>query len=198
MGVQIETKQQQSVMIRKVGDKLVKEEAVQNLYIVPPKGEYQFEVTGYALPFEMPKAEEFGGGTQAMTRVEFTIADGKGKGKMFTQLWGFSIGPKSNLGRFCRLMKMDLTPANGSWDLDNMIGYTGSGYLTPSETLGDDGKPKYVKLSLDTVEGVSAPERSYSFDGDLSEAGTLREGPKSNGHSNGTAAAADDGWPADG
>jgi hypothetical protein len=189
MGATIDVKQQQSLMIRLVGDKLVKEEAAQNLYIVPPKGEYQFQVTGYALPFEMPKSEDYGGGTQTMTRVEFTITEGKGKGKLFTQLWGFSIGPKSNLGRFCRLMKMDLTPANGSWDLDNMIGYTGSGYLTPSETLGDDGKPKYTKLSLDTVEGISAPEKVYVYTGSLTEAPVTSNG---NGHQ---AAETDDGWP---
>lgn len=188
MGVQMEVKQQASVMIRKVGDKLVKETRAGNIYVVPPKGEYQFEVTGYALPFEMPKSEEYGGGTQTMTRVEFTIIDGKGAGKMFDQMWGFSNGPKSNLGRFLRAMKVDLTPIDGSWDLDRMIGYTGSGYVTPSDNLGDDGKPKYARLSLDTVEGIAAPERAYTFDGDLEDVLA-----SSNGHEP-AADAGDDGW----
>lgn len=189
MGVQMEVKQQASTMIRKVGDKLRKEDRTANLYMVPPKGEYQFEVTGYALPFEMPKAEEYGGGMQMMTRVEFTITDGKGKGKMFDQLWGFSLGPKSNLGRFLRSMKVDLTPVDGSWDMDRMIGYVGSGYVTPGEALGDDGKPKYAKLSLDTVEGISAPETAYAFQGDLDEVPV-----SSNGHG-APASESEDGWP---
>lgn len=191
MGATIQVGQQSSEMIRLVGGKLVKETSAANLYIVPPKGEYQFEVTGYALPFEMPKSADYGGGMQTMTRVEFTIVDGKGKGKMFTQLWGFTIGEKSNLGKFCRRMKIPMPNPGETWDLDNMIGYVGTGYVTPGDDVGTDGKPKYAKLSLDTVEGVSAPERGYSF------AGEIETAPSSNGHSNGNGAAeTDDGWPA--
>lgn len=188
MGVQIEAKQTQSTMIRLVNGKLVKEEASPNIYIVPPKDMYEFDVTGYAIPFEMPRDPEYGGGTQTMTRVELTITEGKGKGRMFTQMWGFSIHPKSNLGIFLRKLSVPI-PIVGGFDLDEMIAYGGRGYVVPSDKLGDDGKPKYAKLSLDTVEGTKVRDQAYSFDGDLELAGISSNGNRTQ------AAVTDDGWP---
>jgi len=189
MGVQMEVRQQTSTMIRLVGDQLVKETRVQNLYIVPPKGEYKFMITGYAEPFEMPKAQEYGGGTQMMTRVELTIIDGPGKGKMLDQMWGFSIGEKSNLGKFLRKMNVDLSLRNGTFDLDRIIGHTGSGYITPGTAIGDDGKPKYPALAIETVEGIAAPAKEYSFNEVITP-----PKPTQNNHETATAAD-DDGWP---
>lgn len=189
MGATLTVNEGTSEMIRLVGDQLMQETSQRNLYTVPPKGEYEFMVTGYALPFEMAKGEQFGGGMQTMTRVEFTIIEGKGKGRMWTELYGFSIGEKANLGKLLRKLKVDLSPDDkGEWDLDRAIGYTGKGYGVPSEKLGEDGKPKYFKLSLDTVEPVAAPEQKYSIQIMTREpAGATA----SNGHG---AAATDDGW----
>lgn len=197
MGVEIEVRQQSSEMIRLVGGKLVKETSAQNIYMVPPKGEYQFEITGYAPPFQMKKdpkyVKEGESEFQTMTRVEFTITEGKGKGHMFTQLWGFSVGEKSNLGKFLKAMNIPV-PSVGKWDLDNIVGYVGTGYVTPSDTLGTDGKAKYARLSLDTVSGVSAPEKPYRFDGEFTQAVAASNG-HSNGNGNGQAASSNDGWP---
>ena len=194
MGVQLEVKQQTTTMIRLVGDKLRKETRVANLYIVPPKGEYEFDITGYALPFEIKRDQQYmkegDSEYQTMTRIEFTITSGKGAGKMFDQMWGLKIGPKSNLGRCCQAMNIPI-PKTGNFDLDSIIGYGGKGYVIPGETLGDDGKPRYAKLSLDTVEGTHAPERAYTFEGELDD-----EPVSSNGHeASSQSQESEDGWP---
>jgi hypothetical protein len=190
MGATLTVNETSSEMIRLVGNELVQETSQRNLYTVPPKGEYEFMITGYALPFEMAKSEQYGGGMQTMTRLEFTIAEGKGAGKMWTELFGFSIGEKANLGRLLRKLKVDLSPdASGNWDLDRAVGYVGKGYGVPSDKLDEDtGKPKYFRLSLDTVEPVSAPERPYSITIETREPVGAAAG---NGN---TAPAADDGW----
>ena len=189
MGATIEVRQQTTMMIRLVGDKLVREERTANLYVVPPKGEYTFEITGYAEPFQMKRSaqwiKEGESEFQNMTRVELTITEGPGKGKMFDQMWGFALGAGSNLGKFCRRMNISI-PAAGSFDLEQIIGYIGTGYVTPSDTLGDDKKPKYANLGIETVSGVSAPERAFFYAGELSDT------PAS---SNGTEAVGEDGWP---
>jgi hypothetical protein len=202
MGVQIAVRETvDCAMIRLVGNKLVKEQRVENLYIVPPKGEYQFQITGYAEPFEMPRAVEYGGGMQTMTRVELTITEGKGKGRMFDQLWGCTIGPKSNLGKFLRAMKVPVAAnENGEFDLDNIIGYIGSGYVTASDAVDNQGKPRYARLAIDTVEGISPPKRTYSYDleaeeedeGDFGEVVGVDPISYANGNST---TATDDGWP---
>jgi hypothetical protein len=191
MGATLTVNSEQSTqMIRLVGDKLVQEESQRNLYVVPPKGEYVFAITGYALPFQMAIGEQYrkadGPTHQTMTRLELTIAEGKGAGKMFTVMLGFSLGPKSNLGRLLRQMNVDLSPdENNKWDLDRAIGYRGKGYVVPSDTLDDDKKPKYAKISIETVEPVSAPEQTYSIQ--------IEETASANGATNGHTPA-DDGW----
>lgn len=180
-------------MVRKVGDKLVKEDRRGELYIVPPKGEYELEITGYALPFEMARAIEYGGGTQTMTRLELTITSDKGKGKMFDLLYGCSMGQRSNLGKLLRRANVDLTPINGSFDLDRVIGYKFRSFAGPATDssgnvkTGDDGKPKYAQVVVDTVEPVSKPERAWSIeitDEDLARNSQPKDAPE----------AADDGW----
>lgn len=172
MGATLTITESTNEMIRLVGDRLVQETSQQNLYVVPPAGEYEFMITGYALPFQMrkqpqhirPGESEF----STKTRLEFTITkspDPKGVGKMFTDLYTFSLGAQAHLGNLLRRMKVNLEPkADGTWDLDNAIGYVGKGYVTQSEKLDENtGKPKYAYLAVDTVSAVSAPEKPYSI-----------------------------------
>jgi hypothetical protein len=169
MGATLTITESTNEMIRLVGDQLVQETSQQNLYVVPPAGEYEFMITGYALPFQMrkqpqhirPGESEFA----TKTRIEFTITEGKGKGKMFTDLYTFSLGAQAHLGNLLRRLKVNLEPnARGEWDLDNAIGYVGKGYVTASEKLDENtGKPKYAYLAVDTVSPVRAPEKPYSI-----------------------------------
>lgn len=187
MGATLTVSESTNEMVRLVGDKLVQETSQPNLYTVPPKGEYAFQITGYALPFEMEKSADYGGGTQTMTRLELTITEGKGAGKMCSILLGYSLGQKSNLGRFLRQLNVDLTPVNGKWDLDWAIGYRGKGWLLPSDKLDDFGKPKYVRLALDLgYAPLGAPDQKYGI--------TIETREPVGAAANGNAAATDDGW----
>jgi hypothetical protein len=202
MGATLTVNSGTSEMVRLVANELVLETMAQNIYIVPPKGEYEFMITGYALPFIVNKKPEHckpgEPTTVAKTRVEFTIIGGKGDGRMFTQYWTYSINDRATLGKFLRKMNVDLTPdKDGNWDLDRMIGYTGTGYITPSETLDEQGKPKYPNLAIDSVEGKSPPKQAYTITLDASASTPTQparesENSTSNGHAPATG---DDGWP---
>lgn len=188
MGAVLTVNETKTEMIRLVNGKLVKEEAQRNLYVVPPKnGEYEFTITGYALPFEL-KSDQYG--VQTKTKLELTLKNGK----MIQCMFGFSIGEKSNLGGVLRRLGVDLSPdpETGTWDLDRCIGYTGKGYFTLSEKLDDAGKPKYVNLEPKTVEAINAPDQAYRYSETISD--VIPAAPATNGHSNGNHAPADDGW----
>lgn len=185
MGVVLTVNENKTEMIRLVGDKLVKEEAQRNLYVIPPKnGEYEFTITGYALPFEM-RSDEYG--VQTKTKLELTMKNGQ----MVQCMFGFSIGPKSNLGEVLRRLGVDMAPdpKKGGWDLDACIGYSGKGYFNLSDKLDDTGKPKYVNLVPKSVEPIGKPEKKYSFDETITDVI-----PAATASSNGNHAPADDGW----
>jgi hypothetical protein len=201
MGATLTINETTSKMVRLVSGKLVVEDGQRNLYIVPPKGEYEWEITGYALPFEMKKSAQFikpGESEYATkTRLEITITSGKGAGKMFTEMFGFSIGPRSTLGKLLRALNVSLEPdaVTRQWDLDRVIGYKGKSYVTHGQDatgavkLDDQGKPKYTSIVIDTVEALGAPERPYSID--ISDEDLTPQRAESAASSTST----DDGWP---
>lgn len=199
MGATLTVNETTSKMVRLVNGKLVVEEGQRNLYIVPPKGEYEWEITGYALPFEMKKSAMFikpGESEYATkTRLEITITSGKGAGKMFTEMFGFSIGARSTLGKLLRALNVSLEPdaVTRQWDLDRVIGYKGKSYVTHGADsngavkLDDQGKPKYASIVIDTVEALGGPERPYSINIDEEDLTPQRQ--------ESAASASDDGWP---
>lgn len=191
MGATINVNESQSEMIRLVGGKLVKEVTQSNLYIIPAVGEYEWEVTGYALPFELPKAAEYGGGTQTKTRIEFTILSGPSKG-MFLDMYTYSIGEKSKLGMLFRSIGVDLTAVDGRWDLDRCIGYRGKSYVAHAKDaagqvkLGKTGQP-YPTVVVSTATGTGKPNTAYHYeldeDGDEHEGNGYDDVPASHGAS---------------
>lgn len=195
MGATLTINETTSKMVRLVNGKLVVEEAQKNLYIVPPKGELEWMITGYALPFEMKKLPQHvkpgESEWQTKTRLEFTIQSGPGKGRMFTDMYTFSIGQKATLGKLLRRVQVDMSPdeVTRSWDLDRAIGYTGKSYVTHGEKLDDKGKPLYANIVIDTVEAVAAPDRPYSINIDDEDLTPQRA------ESAATSTASDDGWP---
>ena len=125
-------------------------------HAVPPKGEYQLRVVSFAEPFEMPRAEQYGGGVQTMTRLELEIANGRGVGKRCTLLCGWSIGPRSNLGKVYRAVTGKPVENGGEYDLTAILGGEFTAYLQPSEAVDDTGKPRGTRCSWDTVAAVGA------------------------------------------
>lgn len=202
MGATLTVNETTSKMVRLVNGKLVIEDGQRNLYMVPPKGEYEWEITGYALPFEMKKSAQFikpGESEYATkTRLEVTITSGKGVGKMFTEMYGFSIGPRSTLGKLLRALNVSLAPdpVTREWDLDRVIGYKGKSYVTHgmdasgAVKLDDQGKPKYANIVIDTVEALGAPENPYSISIDPADLEPAQAHEPA-AH----AAQDDDGWP---
>ena len=75
----------------------------QAAYTPPPSNKYHLKITGIAETWIKPKRPEWiqpGGPTEdTMTRLEFEIVSGKGKGKRFSSLVNCVINPKSNLGK---------------------------------------------------------------------------------------------------
>jgi len=201
MGATLTINETTSKMVRLVNGKLVVEDGQRNLYIVPPKGEYEWEITGYALPFEMKKSAQFikpGESEYATkTRLEITITSGKGAGKMFTEMFGFSIGPRSTLGKLLRALNVSLEPdaVTRQWDLDRVIGYKGKSYVTHGQDatgavkLDDQGKPKYASIVIDTVEALGGPDKPFSID--ISDEDLTPQRAESAASSTST----DDGWP---
>lgn len=125
-------------------------------HIVPPRrGEFRLKVVSFAEPFEMPRAEQFGGGVQQMTRLELEIQNGPGKGKVCTLLCGWSIGPRSNLGKVYAAATGKAVEKAGEYDVIDLLGGEFSAYLMPSEKLDDDGNPRGTNCSWDTVAAVS-------------------------------------------
>lgn len=197
MGVAVAVNEQTSEMVRLVDGKLVKETQQRNLYVVPPMGEYEWEITGYSLPFQMRKNPSFvkpgESEFQTKVRIEFTIRGGKGDGRMFTDMYTLSLGQQATFGKLLRALNVDLSSPNGSWDLDMCIGYRGRSYVTHGKDangaikVGDDKKPLYAQVVIETVQPVAAPERPYSFNETLSA--TPAPAPASS--------ASDDDWPND-
>jgi hypothetical protein len=128
-------------------------------HVVPKKGEYRLKVRGFAKPFEMNRAEQFGGGVQTMTRLELELMNGRDKGKVCTLLTGLSLSPRSNLGKvFTAITGEDLSRGGVEYDLADMLGGEFSAYLLPSDQTWDDGKPKGTRCSWDTVAAIGDDE----------------------------------------
>lgn len=79
-------------------------------YTAPPTGMYRVKVTGIGDLWQQPKRAEWikrdpatgeiiGPTEDTMTRVEFEVMEGKGKGRRFSSRVNCVIGPKSNLGQ---------------------------------------------------------------------------------------------------
>ena len=152
-----------TILHRLVGGKIVVEEMQRNLYGVPKDGEYTLEITGIAEPFEMT-SELYG--TQAKTRVEYTIRGGKGDGRMFTDLYTWSLGAKSNLGKIATAALGGVAPNVGQFELENLLGKQVKAYVTQSERLDDNGKPLFAKVTIDTVKPVAAADDDEDEDED--------------------------------
>ncbi len=141
---------------------LVITESKREDYAVPPEGEYEWEITGFAEPFEMAKAAEFGGGMQTKTRLEFTILSGKGQGRKFNQMFTWSVGAKATLGQLIAKVRGQGLSSGESFDLTDLLGMKGKSYVNHSLDLGGkvktgpDGKPLYAEVAVKTIRPLSS------------------------------------------
>lgn len=147
-----------SIMVRKdAAGNIVKAESKREDYSVPPAGQFDLEITGFAEPFQMARAAEFGGGEQTMTRLEFLIHGPKGAGRKFTQMVGLSFGPKSKLGGIYGGARGKPIDKGEEIDMINMIGLRFSSFVAHDKNqsgavkVDAEGKPLYASVVIDTI-----------------------------------------------
>jgi hypothetical protein len=154
---------QESFWLTKQRDGSVTEERIErNIYVVPPMGTYRLRLLRFAKPFELPKAEQYGGGTQTMTRLELMVVGGQGHGKLVTPMVSLSLGERSKLGQVARAaIKRDLG-AGEAFDLFSVCHYwdqeTDShdfmATLKPGNSLDENGKPKHCNIVDGTIAKI--------------------------------------------
>ena len=145
---------------RDANGEIVKERIERNLYVVPPMGVYRLRILRFAEPFEMPKAEQFGGGMQRMTRLECQIVGGKGDGRKVAPMMSLSLGRKAILGQIIRACEgRDLNPGE-EYSLFSLVGKEFQATLRPSDSLDETGKPKYCRIVDGTITAVGEDDDS--------------------------------------
>lgn len=153
------------VIVRRNGaGELVKVEPDQRRdYIVCPAGTFDFEVTGFAEPFTMT-SEQYGESTK--TRLECAIVGGPGNGKKCLFLYGWSMGPKSHLGKTYRKATGREVPSGEIDMADLLLPPSGEplrfrATVTNSDKLDQYGHPLYADVVSDTVQPVGAERPAY-------------------------------------
>lgn len=137
-------------------------------HIIPAVGgKGRFELTGISEPFDLPN--KFGDNPdemKKMVRLEFRVIKGSDngtkmqEGKFFTCLYGYSVGPKSNLGKLLSAIRGDEIKPGESISLDDFIG---TSFVT--KTLGQvQDKTKFSRLSDEAIDADSVkwPEAAAS------------------------------------
>lgn len=138
---------------RNAQGEIVEEEIDRSKYVVPPADTYRLRFKRFAKPFEMPKAEKYGGGTQTMTRLELEIVGGKGNGKKAAVLVGWAFGPRAAFGRVMRACERREIETGEEVDLFGLAEKEFSAYLQPSDDKDPTtGKAKYANMLRDTIK----------------------------------------------
>lgn len=147
-------------VIRLVGGKAVKSEVTESetaAYQVPPSDKYRVKIVGFYEPFETPRRAEWitpesPATHETMTRLEFEIMEGKGKGRRFTSRIPYKIHPKSNLGMVWLAAVGPITPSIEFTDiLDKEIVI----YVDRTEKVDENGnRQSYANPTWKTARSV--------------------------------------------
>lgn len=131
-------------------------------HVIPPMGEYTVLIRGFAEPFEMM----FDDRPTKKTRLELVIQnDGPGKGKVCTILIGWSIGPRSYLGKVYRAVTGEAVTKGGEYDLTRILGGQFKATLLPSSNVDENGKPRGTNVSWDTFDALNPSGGAAAGDG---------------------------------
>lgn len=127
-------------------------------YTPPPAGIYHLKITGFGETWKKPKRAEWikpGGPTEdTMTRLEFEIMEGKGKGRKFTSQVNCVIGPKSNLGQ---IWMAAIGPIPATIEVMDLLGKELSLYVDRTEGVDQSGnKVNYANPNWSTAKAIGA------------------------------------------
>jgi hypothetical protein len=140
-------------------------------YIVPAKGVYRLKVTGFSKPWDEEKKKEYQKEGQnpmtTKTHLELEIADGRGKGKRF--LWSFqtfSLSSGDNPANLARIyeagvLKGDRIKRGQKVFFEEMFGQEFEAYVNVSDTVDEQGRPRYATLARETIKAVAAEGEEY-------------------------------------
>lgn len=127
-------------------------------YAVPPRGLYgRFQLTGISDTFELVSAQY---GPSTKVRLEFLIvkvSDAASKyleGKRFTELYTWTVGPKSNLGQLFGALRGKPIQPGEDVDPDD---YIDTSFVTSTTLqISADGQKQYPGISRDAI----APDKT--------------------------------------
>lgn len=140
-------------------------------YIVPAKGEYRLKVTGFSRPWEEEKKKEYQKEGQnpmtTKTHLELEIADGRGKGKRF--LWSFqtfSLASGDNPANLARIYEAGVLNGGkikrgSEVYFEEMFGKEFEAYVNVSDTVDEQGRPRYATLARETIAPVTNAKDDY-------------------------------------
>lgn len=137
-------------------------EEEQAAYTPPPSDKYHVKITGFAKTWKKAKRAEWikeGGPTEdTMTRLEFEILAGKGKGRKFTSQVNCVVGPKSNLGQ---VWMAAVGPIPARVELMDLLGKELVMYVERNEGTDASGNKKvYANPTWSTAKPVGAAEEA--------------------------------------
>ena len=159
-------------MARLVDDMPVWQEVSQEetaSYTPPPAGIYHVKITGFGETWKRAKKAEWikkdpqtgeiiGRTEDTMTRLEFEIQEGKGKGRKFTSQVNCVIHPKSNLGQVW-IAAVGTIPAR--IEVMDLLGKELMIYVESTESVDQSGnKVKYANPTWSTAKPIGAVAES--------------------------------------
>ena len=127
-------------------------------YTPPPSDKYHVRITGFGETWQKPKRAEWvkeGGPTHdTMTRLEFEIQAGKGKGKKFSSQVNCVVGPKSNLGQ---VWLAAVGPIPNTIEMMDLLGKELTIYVERNEGVdGNGNKRTYANPTWSTAKAIGA------------------------------------------
>lgn len=145
-------------------------------YINPPTGAYHLKCTGFTRPFEREKLPQYvkpgQDKMQTVTHLEVEIQAGPGKGVRFLWAWqNMVISFGNNPSNIARIIKAGRyaggePPKGTKHYFDDVIECEFMAYgVASDETIADgpnQGKPKYIKITRETIEPVKAGAQDAS------------------------------------
>jgi hypothetical protein len=131
-------------------------------YMAPPSNKYRVRITGIGETWTQAKRAEWiqpGGPTEdTMTRLEFEILEGKGKGKQFTSKVNCVVNPRSNLGQ---VWLAAVGPIPPKAEITDLLGKELVIYVEKVDKIDENGnKRSYANPTWKTAKAVGAESDS--------------------------------------
>jgi hypothetical protein len=143
-------------------------------YVIPPTGDYDLRLVGFAKPYQQPISKEYqrkGGPTESTkTSLEFEIISEHGKGYRFLWnfiTWSLAMGTRGNPSHMGRIYKAGVLKGgnpDGPLAFENLIGCEFHAHVVASEDWDDEGNPKYCTIEPKSITTLQAGSAAKKYD----------------------------------